>query len=79
MIYGEINKDIYELNGGVHMSDNKYAATSTDDGSSKTTDNSTTIADQAARKAEAEVEKIKQEAHEQLTSGKVKFNNPDDE
>lgn len=61
------------------MSDKNYSGRLTENSSSKKTGSSTTIADQAAKKAEAEVEKIKQDAHEQLTSGKVKFNNPDDE
>lgn len=35
-------------------------------------------ADEAARRADEEVEKIKREAHEQLTNGNQNFNNPDD-
>lgn len=35
-------------------------------------------ADDAEKRADEEVEKIKREAHEQLTNGKNNFNNPDD-
>lgn len=35
-------------------------------------------AENAAKKAEAEMEKLKREAREQLSSAKVSYNNPDD-
>ena len=35
-------------------------------------------AENAAKKAEAEMEKFKKEAREQLNSAKVSYNNPDD-
>ncbi len=35
-------------------------------------------AEKAAEKAEAEVDKIKKEAREQLNDSKVSYNNPDD-
>lgn len=35
-------------------------------------------ADDAAKRADEEVEKIKREAQEQLTNGKQNFNNPND-
>ena len=35
-------------------------------------------AENAAKKAEAEMDKIKKEAREQLNSAKVSYNNPDD-
>lgn len=37
-----------------------------------------TAANHAEKKADAEVEKIKKEAHEQLKDGKESFHNPDD-
>ena len=36
------------------------------------------IADNADKKAQEELEKIKREAHEELTSGKERFHNPND-
>lgn len=60
------------------MSKEKNSNKSTENDSSTTEDSWETAADRADEKADAEVEQIKKDAHDQLKKSKENFHNPDD-